>query len=507
MPPEVAFAVTDSLEAASPADTVRVEEPLPPQFQFIGYSFTRTTASNVAPTNDVLQGQVIGRLFGPNSTESLDQVAIFTEQRFVPLFVYRPRILDTYATFRGLFKIDYTWGDQAYGVGNNRGGGLSAGQVNLQTLLANVEIHPPGQPWNVVVGLQRLFDNPRDPNENTVQSAQRSSYKLAFWGTQAVGVNAFYQMNDVTYGRLGVFQLWENLVAEDDDVVLAMFDLEHRFRPLLTAGLDLWYVRDRARGAGGISILGQGLSSELAAYNGATQLNIPQNYTADLFWAGGHVAYNRDFAVRRWSADAFAIVNAGAIDTVGTSAGNVLSLAANARLAYKYGQTAQDFVSLEALFTTGDTDGVKDGTVQSVITGNVYGSPVGIYSSHRALLLFPDPNVVSRYYSAVHDISNMGLGMTGLYLNASRDLIPNRFSARIGAAAAVSTVKPPEGGAFIGAEINAELRYNLTTFLTLGLSGAYVGLGDFYDAPSVTNSSQRPDNPWVVFGYLSWLMF
>lgn len=78
--------------------------------------------------------------------------------------------------------------------------------------------------------------------------------------------------------------------------------------------------------------------------------------------------------------------------------------------------STNDKVSLEGIFTTGDADGANDGKVNSVITGNVYGSPVGIYSSHRALLLFPDPQVVNRYYSAVHDISNMGYGVTAGFI-------------------------------------------------------------------------------------------
>ncbi len=133
----VSFLMIGSLFAQ---DDNRLKDPAPKEFQFIGYSFTRATGSNVTPTNDILQGQVIGRLFGQNSTNTVPQTSVYAEQRFVPYFVYKPSILDGFATFRGLFKIDYTWGDQAYGVGNNRGGAINGGQVNLQTLLANVEL-------------------------------------------------------------------------------------------------------------------------------------------------------------------------------------------------------------------------------------------------------------------------------------------------------------------------------------------------------------------------------
>jgi hypothetical protein len=494
-------------------DKEKIEDPAPKEFQFIGYSFTRMTSSNVTPTNEILQGQVIGRLFGQNSTNTVPQTSLYLEQRFVPFMVYKPSILDGYATFRTLFKIDYTWGDQAYGVGNNRGGAINAGQVNLQTLLANVEIKPPGADWNAVIGLQRLFDNVRDPNVNTLQTAQTSDYKLSYWGTQAVGINSFFNLSPVTKARAGFFQLWENEISKNDDVTLWMMDLESRVAPLLEIGGDFWYVWDRANGAGGISVLGQGLTSALAEYNGAVRIKFPgtnQNYRADLFWIGTHFAYNRDFLESRWWADGFVMTNLGVIDTIGTSiskAADVIGIAANASLQYKYGMTVNDKISFEALYTSGDGNNVSDGKLTSVITGNVYGSPVGIYSSHRALLLFPDPQVVNRYYAAVQDISNMGLGVSAAFLNLSKDLIPNKFSGKIGVATAFSNVTPQGGTSYIGTEVNAEFKYNLRVFLTVGVSAGYLALGDFYNAPSATYSGSHPKNPWVFFTTLSWLMF
>jgi hypothetical protein len=506
--------------APVPADTVwqdtpeRVPEPEPKELTFIGYSFTRTTVSNVAPALGLLQGQVIGRLFGRNTTTTeLEGTAFYTEQRFVPLFVYRPRILDGYATFRGLFKIDYTWGDQSYGAGNNAGGAINAGQINLQTLMANVEIRPPDAPWNAVVGIQRLFDNAADPNVTSLDFARQHGYKLMFWGTQAVGLNSYLQLGPTTRARVGVFQLWENLVAESDDVWLAMVDVTRRVTPRLQLGADLWYVSDRGEGAGGISILRQGLASQLAIYNGATYLDLPQDYTADLGWAGVRAHYDPGFATGRWWWDAFAMTNLGRIYRPNDSTVDVLGLTVNAMAAYQYGRTAGDHVAVEGIYTTGDEDGVADGTVNSVITGNVYGSPVGLYNSHGALLLFPDAQVVNRYYSLVHDIGNLGLGVTGLFGRASYDLIPNRFTAKTAVATAFANGSFPGGGRTVGTEVNVELEYDLKVFLTLGLHAGYVWLGDFYDADEAVYDlpdavpTGRPDNPWVVFTTLSWLMF
>jgi hypothetical protein len=273
-------------------------------------------------------------------------------------------------------------------------------------------------------------------------------------------------------------------------------------------------VRDRAQGAGGISVLGQGLNSLLAEYNGATRLALPSRYFADLVWIGGRASYNRDFAVGSWMADGFVMANTGLIRAPGIDDVTVLGVAANARAAYRYGRTPKDHVSLEALYTTGDPDGTADSHVSSVITGNVYGTPVGIYAAGRALLLFPDPKVVSRYYSAVHDIGNQGLGVSALFLNASRDIIPHRFTAKAGFSTAFANETLEGGGRYMGSEVNVELTYRLRVFLDLGLHAGYAALGDFYDAPSAVftpigqePATQRPDNPWVIFTTLTWLMF
>lgn len=493
----------------------RVKEAAPKELQFIGYFFNRSSLTNITPTNELLQGQVIGRLFGPNSTTTLKRQSLYTEQRFVPLFVYKPSILDGYATFRSLFKIDFTWGDQSYGAGNNRGGGLSGGQVNLQTLMANVELKEPGGNWNAVIGLQRIFDNVRDPNVNTLTLAQTSGYKLSFWGTQGVGITTYGKITPATLAKFGVYQLWENEISRDDDVILAMMDIEHKFLPLLEVGADVWLLHDKAKGAGGIGgSLSQGMTSNLTDYNGTIRLHFPSNvskYNASVAWVGTHAAWNRDFLAGRFWLDAYAITNLGVIDTIGvtTKKGADISggLALNAQAAYKYGMTANDKISAEIQYTSGDKNNASDGKISTILTGNVWGSPVGIYSSHKAFLLFPDPQVVNRYYSAVHDISNMGYGVTGLFLNLYKDIIPNKFNGKIGIATAYSMVAPPGGKTDIGTEFNAEFRYNLKVFLTLSVSGAYLKLGDFYKSPVTSNTGLKPTNPWVCFTTLNWLMF
>lgn len=487
-----------------------------PELKFIGYYFVRGTLSDISPTNELLRGQIIGRLFGSNTTNTSDKTVQYVEQRFVPMLIYTPSILDGAATFRSLFKIDMTWGDAAYGVGGNAGAAINAGQVNLQTLLANVEVKPTDNDWHFVLGLQRMFDNVRDPNVTAVNTAMTSGYKLCFWGTQAPGLNFFTSFNQTNKLRLGYFLFYEDPTKASNGVSLYMIDEESRIQPLLEVGANAWYVRDQGKNAGGISVLGQGLNSALAEYNGAVRISLPtQKYEANIYWLGAHASYNRDFLEGRWWADGFLMSNFGNVDTVSDISGNagsygtILSAAANGMLSYRYGMTANDKISIEGIFTTGDDNGMKDKKLSSVITGNVWGSPTAIYSSHHSLLLFPDAQVVSRYFSAVQDISNMGFGVTAGFLTFSKDFVPNKFNGKVTLASAVSNVAPKGGTSYMGTEINLELKYNIKVYLTVGLSAGYLHLGDFYKSPAVKydNSPSIPKDPFVVFTSLSWLMF
>jgi hypothetical protein len=272
-------------------------------------------------------------------------------------------------------------------------------------------------------------------------------------------------------------------------------------------------VRDRGAGNGGVSVLGQGFNSTLVEYNGGARLQLDNpKYRADVLWAGVNTAWNRDFSTGRLWASALANVNFGGIDTISPSGAgarrvDILGATLHGSLYYKFGQTSGDRVGVEALYTTGDKDGAADGTYNGVVTGNTWGSPVGIYSSHRAFLLFPDAQVVNRYYSAVHDISNIGYGTTAGFLNYFDNLVPNKWQWKVGVAAALSNQAPMGGGSFIGAELNTELRYTYQVFLEFTFSAAHMWAGDFYDSGYVRNSTAKPANPWVAFVSMAWLMF
>jgi len=476
---------------------------------------------NVYVTNDFLKGQTVGRLFGGNTSNTSKSQTFYFEQRLIPFIIYQPKLMDGRAILRASFEIDWTWGDISYSTGGNFGSALSADQVNLQTQNIEVEFIP-FKNWAINLGLQRLFDTPYNPYRTFVNTMTNTGYRLSFWGTDAVGMTLRHD-GDFSRMKMGYYQLYENNIQQKDDVVLYEWMYERDLTPSWRQGLSFWYVNDRANGEGGVSILSQGLNSTLNNYNGTFRFDLGNTfnnpYKADVLWVGTFWNRNPDFTLGRWMNTGFAITNIGKVrvkDVVHEKT-DILGYAANVRAGYRYGQTADDIITLDLIFASGDKDSLKDDKFSGVITGNTWGSPAAIFISHGAYLLFPHGNVVNRFISAVSDLSNMGFGLAGGTLNVHRDFIPHKLSAKIGYALAGSQYASAKGEKFMGQEINFRLSYQPKVFMNVELHGAYMWLGDFYKSSAVNGrrskltdpvvETSRPRDPWTVFMVFKWLMF
>jgi len=493
------------------------------EFQFLAFYINQAVLSNIYPKNDFLKGQVVGRLFGGNTTTTSNTLTSnYIEQRLIPFFIYQPKLFNGKATLRASFELDWTWGDVAYGVGGNFGGGFSADQVNLQTQNLELELNPL-KGWYINLGLQRIFDTPYNPYKTMFDKMSTTGYRLAYFGTDGVGVSV---RKDWDYARIktGYYKLYENYIQLDDDVTLFEFTGEKDITREWKLGGSAYYMKDRAAGAGGVSILGEGFNSLLATHNGVYKFSygdVP--YKADVVWLGTYFGRNTEQWLDPWMVTGFLNFNIGKADTLTNQsvsdkdwsrATDIFGFAGNLRVSYRYGQTLNDNVTLDAMYSSGDANGLKDGKYSGVITGNQWGAPGAIYISSGSYLLMPHGNVVNRFTPAIMDISNMGYGMTSVNLNLSKGIIPNKLNAKIGSAVALSNVQPSGGGNLIGTEFNGNVAYNFGPFMSLELHGAYLVLGDFYDSKQSSygssvngDSDTRPVNPWTTFLVFKWLMF
>lgn len=485
------------------------------EFQFIAYYYNQFVNANYYPTNDFLRGQIFGRLYGNNTTTTSDTLTThYFEQRLLPFFIYQPKLLNGKAILRASFEIDYTWGDVAYGVGGNFGGAVSADQVNLQTQNVELELLP-AKGWAINLGLQRMFDNPGNAYRTLFDELTNTGYRLMYWGTDATGINVRYD-GEFQKFKLAYWQLYENAVQLDDDVVRYEAMYERQISANWKLGGSLDYVRDRASGEGGPSILGQGLNSTLSDYNGTFRFPLGTNkYKADVLWAGTFLTRNANYTMDKWMFTAFANYNFGKVDTLQITdprkAGKFASiggLGVNVKSGYRYGKTNNDVIQTDLLYSTGDANGIQDKHYSGVMTGNNWGAPVSIFISSGSYILFPHGNVVNRFVSLVNDFSNMGYGLTGGVLSFSKDFIPHKLSARIGTATAFSNVQPKGGGVHMGTEFNGRISYTPNLLMNLELHAAWCSLGEFYNS-TATNGGKgiRPPNPWTIFLVYKWLMF
>ncbi|HRX52512.1 MAG TPA: hypothetical protein P5571_14165 [Candidatus Krumholzibacteria bacterium] len=477
------------------------------ELTFIGYYFVRTELSNVAPTNEFLKGQVVGRIFGGNTTRTSSQKSRFSEQRFMPMFTYTPRLFDGWAKMRASLEMDWTWGDANYGAGGNFGGAFGADFANIQTQNLFMEFNPNRANY-VNLGLLRLYDSMMVPYYTPTDHLVYKGYRLAMFGSDASGVQWFRHLATDRRIKLGAYQLYENNVEQTDDVTLYEAGYEMDLDLETSFGVSLHHLVDRGNGEGGVSILGQGLNSGLSNYNGVFNFNLGNEaYTADVNWLG--TFFHRDPLLLQgnWGLGGFAWWNTGTVDTA-TRSIDINGLAANLRVAHRWGAQAEDQIALDGLFTTGDADNVSDGTYNGVLTGNNWGAPGAVFFSHGLYLLLPHGNVVNRFNAAVIDVQNLGYGFSGGSLTIAKEIVPNKFRVKVGGGAGWATKTPTAMGSFIGSELNINLRYRPKVFMDLELHAARLWLGDFYDSTVVNGGSDtRPMDPWTIFATLKWIMF
>jgi hypothetical protein len=489
------------------------------QFQFLAFYINQGVTSNFYPQNEFLRGQVLGRMFGRNSVTTSDTITTaYVEQRLIPFFIYQPHLFDGRAILRAVFEIDWTWGDVSYGAGPNQGGAVSGHQVNIQTQNIELELIPK-LGWSVNLGLQRMFDNPYNPYRTLADKMLENGFRMTHFGTHAVGVT-LYRNADFHRFKAAFFKFYENDIFRDDDVNMFEFQYEKNINKLWRAALSTHYVRDRGNGRGGVSILGQGLNSQLAEYNGVFRFKFGSApYEADVAWVGTHFSRNADYMIDRFFLNGFFNYNLGVVNVLRDSGwkkgAEIGGFSANFRSGYRYGQTIQDRISIDLMYTTGDENGIEDNKYSGVLTGNSWAAPGGFFINSGAYLLFPHGNVVNRFTPVIADISNIGYGFTGGTANFSKGIIPNRLHVKVGTAAAMSNATPIGGGRSMGIEANAGIVYNLGTFMSIELHGAHMWLGDFFDSAddrygvAVNGGVQgeRPVNPWTAFIVYKWLMF
>jgi hypothetical protein len=494
------------------------------EIRLINYFFTRLSYTNLLGDPSGLKGVAlgpIGSLSGSSVLVAAGSEAFFVEQRWIPVLEYSPWFVDDLATFRAQLEIDFMWGYAANALQQNQGGGFNADQVNLQTKNVNVSIYPTRKPRElaIVIGTQTLYDVVDDPARTPLLDIVRSGYKLAFVGSDATGISIYSGLAGKT--RLALMPLGaaqpDRATLNDSRLKFAwlgMLDESIEPMPGTHLGASLWWLHDETKGAAYAyeGLVASGPSSRgLAGFTGTARLNIDAAI-GNVYFAGANFQHNLQFSTGPFAASGFLMVTGGQyLNTRSNSTANqnvsLLGAAGNLELLFNYGRTLNDLITLETMITSGDSN-IDDNQYGGVFTMNMYGLPGAVWFNHKTLLLFPFTSTVNNYTGAVTDISNQGYGLTSVIASGAYDLVPNVLNLKLGGAVATANADPVktaagvQPGRFMGVEINAELRWHIRYLMTVGLHGAYMVRGNFYEG-----SDRVTTNPFAVFTTFTWYAF
>jgi hypothetical protein len=495
----------------------------PAELQLSNFFLARGTVTNQLARSGGRGGVSLGPIAsgaGSGVRTGPDTTTYYVEQRWIPALTYAPAFIDRLAAFRASFEVDFSWGFAANQMQPNQGGGLNADQVNLQTKNVHVALFPTRDPDElaIVVGTQQIHDSVYYPGTTPLPRLARSGYKLAFAGTDGTGLSIYGGIGG--RWKLSFTPLTVGQSREDSDpgarLAYAYFATADYLWPLRAGsgvGASLWLLRDDTRGSAfayeGVVHAGPG-SPELSPFTGVARLPL-QGARGTVGYAGLNFHYNLDFAAGPWAASGFAMLNAGRFRSTAPGDGmmprvDILGLASNLSVTWRYGRHPADRVELTGLLVSGDTD-PADERYGSVITLNHYGLPGALWFDHGTLILFPFVQTISNYTGAVTDLSNRGHGLATAIAAASYELVPRRLSVKLGGAYAQAMAAPRgeagamQGGRHIGTELNAELSGRLSASMQSGLHAGVLFAGDLYDG----NPDMATD-PFAVFTTFSWFI-
>lgn len=377
---------------------------------------------------------------------------------------------------RAFFEIDFNWGDSAYTVGRNQGGGLEGDSINLETKNVYAWFTIPNTPITLTAGLQTVSD---------------SFGGMIFGAADMAGVWLTGKMAPVQY-RFGWAKFQEGNALFDDDVDL--YVAEVKFSPVKEArlGLDFYALRD----ASGATPAGSG------TFN--TNLNTISRGFADYGYAASSFTYfpstfyyvgvDGAFTAGPATVSGYAFYNFGKLEMGGGSFRNVAvstgtdvdvkAFAADLRAELNAGP-GRAFI--EGAYVSGSGSGDRN-DFKAPITASNY-ALAGSYplTSMDMMILLPNGDDINALNALVMDVQNKGRGiMAGAA--GFRMKLNDALAFKVGGGYLADTknfVGTNVAGVTIkkhkAFEANANLNYTVVKGMDIGIYGAYAWLTDWED--------------------------
>lgn len=492
-PFSVALAAGDAAAEAWVNTVAPMVEPRPddpPPLRFVGLFDAKVSASDIGSSNALVNGQIVGTLEGVNATVVTGEPGLAVEQRVGAFFTYTPKLLSRKASLNAAFEVDFAWGDVSYSIGGNTGGAVGGDMVNLQTRRLNGRFTVVDG-VDAVVGLQFVGDGATDPDRSRLDDLTRSGGRLLFWGTEMAGATVYGRVPEGLEWRAGGYTLYEQGLADPDDITLWMGDARWAPAYATRVGAHAWYLRDRAGGQGGF--FGTGVTSTLSEMQGGPRLDLraegqdaAPEVSAALGWFGIDAGYNHGLDKGDLGVTGLLVANVGRLYVVDQRDRDVRGLCADVEGRWRWTQGAGSVLRAELLFSTADTDA---DAYNGIVTGNSYGIAAAGHATAGTVLLFPDLNSVNRQVAAVYDASGAGDGLVGLTGTLGWDPVPDVLNLAVGGGHARRVSGDP-----FGSELNLRAGWRARPLLNLNLAGGAL-LGGPY-----------AETPWVAYATLNWVV-
>ena len=380
---------------------------------------------------------------------------------------------------------DMMWGDASGQTARNQGGAIQGDSINLEAKNAYLWFKLPSTSADFTVGLQSVSDPYRG---------------IFMGGADMAGVLATFKFEPLSF-RVGGFNPWERDTNQADDSLI--FISEAKFVPTkdLSVGLNFYFIRDGADTLGASS--GE-IPSSVSGFLGGVQV-VPG--VTKIYMPG--VNFDINAGPVKISGSAFMQFGDRVYDS-GAPKTKFSGYAGDLRFDANIGPAK---VFLGGMYTSGD----KPGTTTE-IEGVVVAEDFKIFSSSSQPTSFDmqilgpngDDINTSRVltYTSNNNRASGGYAMNGVRLGATfiaagaTMQLGDKMTGKVGLGYLRANQTAPAALAGtnlnvkkdMGAEVNANVNYNILKGLDFGLYGAYAWLGDGYKVAG----SPDPDNLYDV---------
>ena len=350
------------------------------------------------------------------------------------------------------FELDSSWGDAAYQTGRGVGGGAGADSVNLETKNVYLDFKIPSTPVKATVGVQPFTD----------------AYKGIFYTNDAAGAvlsgktgaatitGAYFRLNDAG-GANAIGKANIDLIALDGKFAVSKD---------LTVGGSYYQVRND------LNYSGQDL--HVVGVNAAANLGAVAVDGFAIYQGGDEIYSPVGKTVSAYAAQVAAKAKVG----VGSLRGAIL---------YTSGDDGSDAEDTNAFQNIMESAGATPTTFTA--SGSAYYAGDMLLLMRSKWAMDSDKAIV-----ATANNSNQGLifAAIGYDANLTSKLSATANLGYMRAADAAAGVKKD-----IGTEVNVQVNYKIYDNLMGSLQGAYVLLGDRYDAADA-------DDPYLAAAMLNY---